>query len=88
MATRGELLVSLFGESQVIPEGKAYQVSLDPPEAAQGPSGAGSGKGSGGRGGGSPLKAGRSRFLLVVGVITGVATYFAVEESLESAKRP
>jgi hypothetical protein len=40
---------------------------------AQGPSGKG----------GSPLKAGRSRFLIVVVAVTAIATYFAV-----SAVRP
>jgi hypothetical protein len=83
---RGALSVTVDGETQTIEDGKAYHVYLDP-EMAQGPSGAGGGQGPSGKGG-SPLKAGRSRFLIVVVAITAIATYFAVSESLESAARP
>jgi hypothetical protein len=86
ISKRGPLTVTVDGETQVIEEGKAYHVYLDP-EMAQGPAGAGGGQGPGGRGG-SPLKAGRSRFLIVVAGVTAVATYFAVSEALESADRP
>jgi hypothetical protein len=75
------------GETQVIEDGKAYHVYLDPDmAAAQGPAGSGGGQGPGGSGG-SPRKAGRSRFLIVVGV-AAVATYFAVSEAVESASWP
>ena len=83
---RGPLTITVDGETQLIADGGTYHVYLDP-DAAQGPQGAGSGSGPGGRGG-SPLKAGRSRFLIVVVAVTAVATYFAVEESLESPHRP
>jgi len=85
---RGPLSVTVDGETQTIEDGKAYHVYLDPEmAAAQGPAGAGGGQGPGGKGG-SPLKAGRSRFLIVVVAVTAIATYFAVSESLESPSRP
>lgn len=85
---RGPLSVTVDGETQVIEDGKAYHVYLDPEmAAAQGPSGAGGAQGPSGKGG-SPLKAGRSRFLIVVVGVTAIATYFAVSEALESADRP
>jgi hypothetical protein len=77
----GPLYVTVDGETQTIEDGKAYHVYLDPDMAAQGPSGAG-GKG------GSPLKAGRSRFLIVVASIAAIATFIAVSEALESPDRP
>ena len=80
--------MTVDGETQVIEDGKAYHVYLDPEmAAAQGPSGAGGAQGPSGKGG-SPLKAGRSRFLIVVVGVTAIATYFAVSEALESAYRP
>jgi hypothetical protein len=85
---RGPLSVTVDGETQVIEDGKAYHVYLDPEmAAAQGPSGAGGAQGPSGKGG-SPLKAGRSRFLIVVVAVTAIATYFAVSEALESGVRP
>jgi hypothetical protein len=84
-STRGPLTISVDGESQVIPEGSAYRVILDPaatPEP-QGPRGVG-GKGVGG----PPLRAGRSRFLLIAITATAIATYFFVSEALESPDRP
>jgi hypothetical protein len=85
---RGPLSVTVDGETQVIEDGKAYHVYLDPDmAAAQGPAGAGGGQGPSGKGG-SPLKAGRSRFLIVVVAVTAIATYFAVSEAVESASRP
>jgi hypothetical protein len=85
---RGPLTITVDGETQVIPaDGNAYHVYLDPSADPQGPQGAGSGGGPGGRGG-SPLKAGRSRFLIFAVGITGIATYFAISESLESPHRP
>jgi hypothetical protein len=88
MSKRGPLTVTVDGETQAIESGKAYHVYLDPDmAAAQGPTGAGGGQGPYGKGGG-PLKARRSRFLIVVVAVTAIATYFAVEESLESPARP
>ena len=85
---RGPLSVTVDGETQTIEDGKAYHVYLDPDmAAAQGPAGAGGAQGPSGKGG-SPLKAGRSRFLIVVVAVTAIATYFAVSESLESPSRP
>jgi hypothetical protein len=84
-STRGPLAITVEGDTKEIPEGSAYRVLIDPPAWAepQGPRGAGT-KGIGG----PPLKAGRSHFLLVAIVLTGVATYFAVSEALESPDRP
>lgn len=86
---RGPLTITVDGETQVIAaDGNSYHIYLDPEANPQGPQGAGSpSSGSGGRGG-SPLKAGRSRFLIFAVGITGVATYLAVSESLESPHRP
>jgi hypothetical protein len=80
---RGPLTITVDGETQLIADGTTYHVYLDP----QDPQGAGSGSQSAGRGG-SPLKAGRSRFLIFAVAVTGVATYFAVSEALESPNRP
>jgi hypothetical protein len=88
LSKRGPLSVTVDGEAQVIGDGKAYHVYLDPDmAAAQGPAEAGGGQGPGGKGG-SPLKAGRSRFLIVAVGVTAIATYFAVSEAAESASRP
>jgi len=88
-ATRGALVVTVDADTQIVAEGTSYRVLLDPPEeAAQGPAGAGSGgNGPAGRGG-PPLRAGRSRFLIVTSAVTGVLTYLAVSEALESPARP
>lgn len=85
-AKRGGLIVSVEGETQLISEGTAYRVLLDP----QGPEGAGAGGGSkpGPGMGGPPLKAGRSRFLIVATVLIGAATVIAVHAALESPARP
>lgn len=89
-STRGSLTITVDGESKVIPEAMAYRVILDPDSyadasatAGQGPQGAG----SGGRGG-RPLKAGRSRFLLVAIIVTAVATAIVLDEVLESPHKP
>jgi hypothetical protein len=81
-AKRGGLVASVDGETQLIPEGTSYRVLLDP----QGPTGVGT-SGGGGRSG-PPLKAGRSRFLIVTTVVTGVVTGLFISEALESASRP
>ncbi len=87
---RGPLTVTVEDETQLIPEGTAYHVYLDPSAAPQQPEGAGSGgsQGSGNGHGGSPLKAGRNRFLIFAIGITAAATTFAVVKALESPDRP
>ncbi|HEY2119736.1 MAG TPA: hypothetical protein VGH37_11170 [Candidatus Acidoferrum sp.] len=85
---RGPLTITVDGETQLIADGTAYHVYLDPEADPQNPQGAGSGSQGGGGRGGSPLKAGRSRFLIFAVGVTGVATYFAVSEALESPHRP
>jgi hypothetical protein len=88
-ATRGSLVVTVDNDTQLVPEGASYRVLLDQPEEmAQGPEGAGSGKQEGPGSGHSPRKAGRSRFMYVAGGLTGVVTYLAIAEALESAQRP
>jgi hypothetical protein len=86
---RGALAITVEDETQFVPEGTSYRVILDPDSyyaaeasAAQGPQGAGS------RGGRPPLRAGRSRFLLIAIIITGVATGVALYEALQSPDRP
>jgi hypothetical protein len=82
-SVRGSLNFTVDDESRVVPEGAAYRVILDPTEAeAQGPAGVG------GRSGGAPIKAGRSRFIWFAVAVTGVVTYFALSEALESPSRP
>ncbi|MBS1840446.1 MAG: hypothetical protein JSS69_14610 [Acidobacteria bacterium] len=89
-STRGSMAITVDDETQYVPEGMSYRVILDPdsyptPTAAapQGPAGAGA-RGSGG----APRRAGRSRFLLIAIVLTGVATGIALDEVLESPSRP
>ena len=86
---RGALAITVEDETQFVPEGMSYRVILDPDSyyaaeaaAAQGPQGAGT------RNGRPPLRAGRSRFLLLAIVITGVATGVALYEALQSPDKP
>jgi hypothetical protein len=86
-STRGSLAITVDGETQIVPESGAYRVILDPSsyyagENAQGP------RGVGARNGGPPLKAGRSHFLLIAIIVTGVATGVALYEALQSPDRP
>jgi len=86
-ARRGGLTVTVENDVQVIPEGTSFRVLLDPAVAeAQEPAGAGS-QGPA-KGGGGPLKAGRSRFLIVATALTAGVTAFAISEALESPSRP
>jgi hypothetical protein len=82
-ARRGGLAISVEDETQTIAEGTSYRVLLDPTDS-QAPPGAGTGQGPG-TGSGGPLKAGRSRFLLLATALiaagTGVAIYFAFESN-------
>jgi hypothetical protein len=87
-ARRGGLTVTVEDETQVIPEGSSFRVLLDPSVAeAQGPEGAGTGQQGKGSGGG-PLKAGRSRFLIVATGLIAAGTGVAIYKALESADRP
>jgi hypothetical protein len=78
---RGELTVSVDGDTRVVPEGMAYRIVLDPdaepqPRAAsRGPQG-------------PPIKAGRSKFVWYAIGAAAVVTYLAVSEALESPDRP
>lgn len=86
---RGGLTVTVENETQVIPEGGSFRVLLDPtPEEAQGPAGAGAGQDTSHRGGGGPLKAGRSRFLIVATAVVAGVTAFGIYKACESPDRP
>jgi hypothetical protein len=89
---RGSAAITVDDETQFVTEGTAYRVILDPdayyaasgatPASVQGPQGAGT------RNGRPPLKAGRSRFLLIAIIVTSIATGVAVYEALQSPDRP
>jgi hypothetical protein len=84
LARRGDLLITVADESQVIHEGNSYRVLIDP-TVAQEPAGAGTGNQGpmqGQRGG--PLRAGRSRFTLFMIVAVAAATTFAAIAACES----
>jgi hypothetical protein len=86
-STRGSLTITVDGETQIVPEAAAYRVILDPDSyyasaPDQGPVGVGGGKNRG------PRKAGRSRFLLIAIVVTGVVTGVALYKALESPDSP
>jgi hypothetical protein len=88
-AQRGALEISIDDQTEIIPEGTAYRVFIDPPLAPaartsaepkkQGPVGT---RGRGAR------SAGRSRFILVALIVTSIATVLAVDEALESPADP
>ena len=87
--SRGALAITVEDETQFVAEGMSYRVILDPDSyyateaaAAQGPQGAGT------RNGRPPLRAGRSRFLLIAIVVIGVATGVALYEALQSPDKP
>jgi len=88
---RGSVSITVEDETKYVTEGTAYRVILDPDAyyaaaaaaSEQGPQGAGT------RGGGRPpLKAGRSRFLLIAIIVTSIATGVAFYEALQSPDRP
>lgn len=88
-AVKGDLNVSVDGETQVIHEGAAYRVILDPSPAAQGPEGAGAGKRDDRKiSNGPPLRAGRSRFLIVAVAAVAIVTVLGISEAVESPARP
>jgi hypothetical protein len=80
-AKRGDLRVTVDDESQVIQEGTAYRVLLDP-EVAQEPAGAGT-KNQGPMGG-PPIRAGRSHFMLIMIAAIAAGTTFAAIVAYES----
>ena len=86
-ATRGSLAITVDDETQIVPEGGAYRVILDPDsyyggDDPQGPAGAGT------REHRTPRRAGRSRFLMLAIIVTGVATGVALYEALQSPDKP
>lgn len=99
-STRGSVTVAVDDDVRVIPEGMSYRIMLDPSPSdlaaadretadadmdaspAQGPQGAGAGKRR------QPRRAGRSRFIWFAIGITGVATFFAVYEAVQSPSSP
>jgi ferric-dicitrate binding protein FerR (iron transport regulator) len=87
-ARRGGLAITVEDQTQTIAEGTSYRVLLDPPADAQQPAGAGAGgQGPAGSGGG-PLKAGRSRFLIIATALIAAGTGVAIYEAMESSDRP
>jgi hypothetical protein len=89
VSKRGPLTITVDGQTEVIADGSAYRVLLDPPTMAQGPEGAGAHKDDKRRGmSGPPLKAGRNYFMITAIGITAIATGFAISEALESPNRP
>jgi hypothetical protein len=90
VSKRGPLTITVDGETEVIADGAAYRVLLDPPSTmAQGPEGAGAHKEDRKRGmSGPPLHAGRNYFLITAVGVTAVVTGLAVSEALESPNRP
>lgn len=91
VSKRGPLTITVDGETEVITDGAAYRVLLDPPPTmAQGPEGAGAHKKEDKRRGmsGPPLHAGRNYFLITAVGVTAVVTGLAISEALESPNRP
>jgi hypothetical protein len=90
VSRRGPLTITVDGETEVIADGAAYRVLLDPPPTmAQGPEGAGTHKEDRKRGmSGPPLHAGRNYFLITAVGVTAIVTGLALSEALESPNRP
>lgn len=90
VSKRGPLTITVDGETEVITDGAAYRVMLDPPPTmAQGPEGAGANKNDKRRGmSGPPLHAGRNYFLITAIGVSALVTGLAVSEALESPNRP
>ncbi len=89
VSKRGPLTITVDGETEVITDGAAYRVLLDPPPTmAQGPEGAGAHKDRRRGMSGPPLHAGRNYFLITAVGVTAVVTGLAVSEALESPNRP
>ena len=90
VSKRGPLTVTVDGQTEVIADGNAYRVLLDPPPTmAQGPQGAGAHKEDRRRGmSGPPLHAGRNYFLITAVGVSAIVTGIAISEALESPNRP
>jgi hypothetical protein len=90
VSKRGPLTITVDGETEVITDGTAYRVLLDPPPTmAQAPEGAGTRKEDRKRGmSGPPLHAGRNYFLITAVGVSAVVTGLAVSEAVESPNRP
>jgi hypothetical protein len=90
VSKRGPLTITVDGETEVIADGTAYRVLLDPPPTmAQAPEGAGTRKEDRKRGmSGPPLHAGRNYFLITAVGVSAVVTGLAVSEAVESPNRP
>lgn len=90
VSKRGPLTITVDGQTEVIADGGAYRVLLDPPTTmAQGPEGAGANKNDKRRGmSGPPLHAGRNYFMITAIGVTAVVTGLALSEALESPDRP
>jgi len=91
VSKRGPLTITVDGVTEVIADGGAYRVVLDPPTTmAQGPEGAGAGKKEDKRRGmsGPPLHAGRNYFLITAVGVSAIVTGIAIHEALESPNRP
>lgn len=86
-ARRGGLTVTVADETQVVKEGESFKILLDPSEAQE-PAGAGSGSQQGPMQTGGPLKAGRSRFLIMATALTAAGTGVAIYYALESPSHP
>jgi hypothetical protein len=81
-STRGALTVTVDDDTRAIPEGMGYRIVLDPSAEPQ-PRAASSRSSQG-----SPIKAGRSRFIWYAIAVTAAATAFALSEVYESPDRP
>jgi len=87
-ARRGGLTVTVGDDTQVVKEGESYRVELDPTATASAQEPAGAGSGGHQHGGGGPLKAGRSRFLIIATALIAAGTGVAIYEACESPERP
>lgn len=87
-AKRGSLVVTVADDMQVVSEGTGYRVLIDPTLAeAQEPAGAGT-RSQGPVRTGGPLKAGRSRFLILTTALVAAGTTVAIVKALESEEKP
>lgn len=85
-ATRGSLQFSYNGESQIIPEGSAYQFVLDPPEDMVLPGSAS--RAFPDKQGPGPGRRRPKGFLYFILGASAVATFLAIDEALESPSKP
>ena len=85
-SVRGPLTVAVEDDIREIPEGMAYHIVLDSNTPyPQGPQGAGGKTGMGA----PPIKAARERkFIWFAIAVTGLITYFVLDEAWESDPRP